>query len=533
MIVRTVARGHSFKKLAAYLTQPKEGQHRALWSMTENVAVDDPRTAARIMAHTAIHADELKAAAGIATRGRKAKEGPVYHVVMSWAEGQKPTQEQQQEAARSLLAMIGLDKAQALVVAHNDNGKEHLHIMANLVDPETGKRFSLSNDQHKMQAWALEYERAHGGVILKAREERAEKWAKGERPAKAERLPRPAYNRIDRAARDAAFTRQAEERASLRTAHSAEWKAAKAEAAAMRAAYKSAFRDAYAKAKAADRAENKPKWRDLFRRQQADTRSMDYAADHAEQQAETARKDARRATLATERAARRSDTLLGGLAQRLGLAATPEAAQERQRRAVDQMERAALHLATVQLGRASLKAKQDAERAALAKALGEVTFAKAQLAVDEMPRANFAAIITRQNAEKAAQIAAHNAERDELGMKRYEPKTSRKDDPMSLTERSSTTAFDAARQRQQPERGNAPVQGAQRTLTPDGRSTGTTPGAPQRQPEPVTATANENASKRPASAFELARQKANSPEAKAERERQQSRRPSRDFDNER
>ncbi len=149
------------------------------------------------------------------------------------------------------------------------------------------------------------------------------RWRRANAPPRSSAYPAQPITALHRAARGGAFTRQAEERAALRTMHSAEWKAAKAEAAAMQDAYKAAFQAAHAKAKDADRAANKPLWRDLFRRQQADARSMDHAATHAAQQAAAARQEAHAAKQATYVAARRSHGLLGSLARKLGLAAHP------------------------------------------------------------------------------------------------------------------------------------------------------------------------------------------------------------------
>jgi hypothetical protein len=553
MIVRVVARGQSFKKLAAYLTSPRDGQHRALWSMTENVAVDDPRTAAKIMAHVAMNADALKEAAGVGSGGRKSKIGPVYHAIMSWAEGQRPTPEHQQQAARSMLKAVGLEQAQALIVAHNDNGKEHLHVMVNLVDPETGRRFNLSNDHKRMEAWALEYERATGEVLVTKRAEKAEGRKAGDHPARAERFSRPQADRMDRAARESTFARQADERAALRELHSAEWREAKADAAAHRSAYKAAFRAAYAKAKAEDRAANKPQWAAVFRAQKLEAAQIEATAAQARRQTNTARQELRAAHDAVTKAERRAKTLLGGFAQKIGLAYTPEAAAFRLENARAAVERAALALAQIELKRAGLKVQQESERQQLARVLGENTFTKAQLATDGMSRADFGAMIARQADEKARQIAAHNAERDALGMKRYEPKTTRKGEPMAdpqLTEKDAARrAFARGSDRRQPEAQTPPkAQGAHRVLTPSGYSKGNTPGAPAQQPQ-QTAEADRTsfgaaelakgrrAEDRKLSPVAAARERNNTPEAKAARQADQTkarqRDRSRDFDNER
>ena len=566
MIVRNVSRGRSFQKLAAYLTSPKEGQHRALWSSVENVASDNPKTAAKIMAYIAEGADEIKAAQGIKATGRKAKDGPVYHVVMSWAEGQQPEQAHQLQAARDLLRTIGLEQAQALIVAHNDNGKEHLHIMANLVDPETGKRFSLSNDQHKMQEFALAYERANGGVLIERREQNAESWAKGEAQTKGDTIPRAAMDKADRAQRkawaqvkaerEAAYSQQGAERAAMRAEHGDQWKQAKAEAAAHRAAYKAAFRAAYAREKAAAKVANKPLWADVFKRQKAERASIERATFDARKNAEAARRHAVKMTRAAQKAEKRSRSLIGRAAQRLGFVQGPEVALHRQERAAEMMQAAALRLAQVELQKAQLSASQEAARRAIGAQISADTFAKAQLAVDTMPRTDFAAMIRAQDDQRRQMIERHNAERAALGMKPYEPRkqgAAPVDNHQLNPEKAdySRARFAQAAEPRQtkdtPDR--ATVQAANRHLTPAGMSTGNTPAAPTREAveraeqakqaeqgrtgfKAQELQAGREADKAPAfdkgqgerkaSPFDKAKDRANTAEAKAERSTQRA-----------
>ena len=507
MFVGVVARGRSFKGLAAYLTKPRDGDHRALWHTAENVGSDNPETVAKIMAFTSKHADEIKAATGH-RKTKNATTGEVYHAVMSWPEGVTPSQAEQLQAARDMLATAKLDKAQALIVAHNDNGKEHLHLMVNLVDPETGKRFTLSNDFHKMDAWATQYAQARGWLdktpkrAAKAAKqaENAQRSAEGGKtkaaPEKAQRIGRRDWQKIDRAAsqdwqrrkaeRDAAFARQGAERAELRAAHSAEWKTAKAEAAQHKAAYKAAFRAAYAQQKAADKPANKPAWGALFKRQEAERRAAVNVANNTHIQADRARLAARDTLRAMNRAERRKVSKLGRLAQRIGLAMTPEEARAHHMRAAERLNQTAQQLAAAELAKAGLAAKHEAERKALGAQLSQATFAKAQLAVSNMPRADFAAMIERQNAERAEQIERQNAERAALGMKPYEPRT-QGDKRMSPLEKMEPQAqraradFGRAAPKPlpaQPEAERAKVQGAFRAPAPNGHKVGVTFGAP-------------------------------------------------------
>lgn len=80
MIPNVSRAGHSFKGAFAYYLHDKgqdaDGGHkttaeRVAWTETRNLATDDPEAAKRIMIATARQAEALKAAAGIASTGRK------------------------------------------------------------------------------------------------------------------------------------------------------------------------------------------------------------------------------------------------------------------------------------------------------------------------------------------------------------------------------------------------------------------------------------------------------------------------------
>jgi len=156
--------GFSFKGVTAYLMHDKEAltSERVLWSETGNMYTNDIHTAAKVMAFTDCHADELKQASGGSTAGRKTETGSVYHYSLSWAIGEDPDRDHQRNAVLETLAHLGLSDHQYYMVAHDDTQHGHVHVVANLTHPETGKRAELGLDKRKLQEWALEYEREHG-----------------------------------------------------------------------------------------------------------------------------------------------------------------------------------------------------------------------------------------------------------------------------------------------------------------------------------------------------------------------------------
>ena len=151
MVVKMSAPGRSFGGVADYcLHDPRmqgeahhpESAERVEWTETRNLATSEGERAGRIMAATAEASPELKRLAGVAATGRKL-EKPVC---------------QMRRAAQESLKALGMERHQALVVSHRD-GQPHVHVIANRVDPESGKAAGLNRSKLKLSKWAEEYER--------------------------------------------------------------------------------------------------------------------------------------------------------------------------------------------------------------------------------------------------------------------------------------------------------------------------------------------------------------------------------------
>lgn len=172
MIPNIAKRGQSFKGVTAYLMHDKEAQtsHRVAWTSTHNLHTDSIARAAKWMAYVDMNRTELYA---IKNTGRGSSAGNVYHFSLSWAKDEQPGREHMEAAALSAVERLGLEKHQFYIVAHDDTEHSHLHVVASLVNPETGKIARTSHDRNKLDKWAYEYEQEHG---LKC-ENRAEKYA--------------------------------------------------------------------------------------------------------------------------------------------------------------------------------------------------------------------------------------------------------------------------------------------------------------------------------------------------------------------
>lgn len=181
MIVKINKRGHSFKGVTAYLMHDKKSQtaERIEWSETGNMHTADIEKASKVMAWTDINRETIKFMSDQNMSGRKTSTGAVYHTSLSWAIGEDVSAEKQKNAALDYIKTQGLEEHQYYMVSHNDTDHKHVHIVANLINPDTGKSHELGLDKKRAQSWALEYEKAYG-LHCKNREENKNKREQGE-----------------------------------------------------------------------------------------------------------------------------------------------------------------------------------------------------------------------------------------------------------------------------------------------------------------------------------------------------------------
>ena len=196
MVVKMSSPGRSFGGVADYCLHdprmPGEAHHpesaeRVEWTETRNLATSEGERAARIMAATAEASPDLKYLAGGAATGRKL-EKPVCHYSLSWAKDEKPDRQEMRRAAQESLKALGMERHQALVVSHRD-GQPHVHVIANRVDPESGKAAGLNRSKLKLSKWAEEYERGQGKIRCPQRERNNARRGQGKRVQ--DRVSRP------------------------------------------------------------------------------------------------------------------------------------------------------------------------------------------------------------------------------------------------------------------------------------------------------------------------------------------------------
>ena len=73
-----------------------------------------------------------------ARRSTRFQGNPVYHVSISWPEGEHPTREQCEKTVHHFMHGVGMEENEAFWAIHRDTDNDHLHMIVNKVHPERG-----------------------------------------------------------------------------------------------------------------------------------------------------------------------------------------------------------------------------------------------------------------------------------------------------------------------------------------------------------------------------------------------------------
>jgi len=101
---------------------------------------------------------EMNATAALSRRC----QSPSYHVILSWAALEHPTDAQMVEAADHALERLGMAEHQAVLAIHRDRDHQHIHIVVNRVHPGTHRAASTSHDFAKLERACREIEHRQG-----------------------------------------------------------------------------------------------------------------------------------------------------------------------------------------------------------------------------------------------------------------------------------------------------------------------------------------------------------------------------------
>ena len=202
MIAKVLGSVASFTGSAAYCLHDRaeEGEprpetaERVEWTDTRNLPTSRADRATAVMAATAESAPELKRLAGVPLTGRKLQK-PAYHFTLNWAKDETPGRQEMSRAVDESMKALGLEKHQALIVAHNDRAHAHVHVLVNRVSMDTGKAANLVRDRLTLSKWAEDYERRQGRIRCEKRVKNNAERRRGEWVRHRGSLPTGRYRR--------------------------------------------------------------------------------------------------------------------------------------------------------------------------------------------------------------------------------------------------------------------------------------------------------------------------------------------------
>ena len=186
-MIPVVTTGTSFRGCVAYMAHDKRRDgaagpptsERVAWTETRNLPTDDVDRAWRIMAFTATHQKELKAAAGEPLTGARCKK-PVYSLTLAWDPAQNPSKDEMLRAVDGALKTLHMDGRQAVIFCHTDEPQPHVHVVVNRISHLTGRAADIKRDWIKLSKWAERYERETGRILCELRVNHNARRAAGE-----------------------------------------------------------------------------------------------------------------------------------------------------------------------------------------------------------------------------------------------------------------------------------------------------------------------------------------------------------------
>lgn len=117
----------SFFRLCDYIAGGVEGEEKTIYTNTMNLEADGRKLSAEEAAREMHYNAHLN----------KRIKDPIYHAVMSFREGEIPTEEQVDEAVRIYLSELGMEHCHVYYGLHANTKNMHIHVCVSRVDPDT------------------------------------------------------------------------------------------------------------------------------------------------------------------------------------------------------------------------------------------------------------------------------------------------------------------------------------------------------------------------------------------------------------
>lgn len=161
----------SLVQLARYITGIKTQGDPAGWPALADYITDARSDGARVehVRLTNLDSDEVgpavKEILSTQARNRRSGNDRIYHLVVAFPPGERPTREQLDDIEDELCAAIGFAGHQRISAAHDDTDHFHLHVAISKVHPDTYRNVTPRRDYPKLMEACARLELKHGLTV--------------------------------------------------------------------------------------------------------------------------------------------------------------------------------------------------------------------------------------------------------------------------------------------------------------------------------------------------------------------------------
>jgi hypothetical protein len=146
--IKAEGRSTAAERLASYVIDAAHDGEKVAWSRVSNCGTDSPSLALVAIKHS--QAMNMRAT------------NKTLHLVVSFPEGERPTDAQLHVIEDGLCAALGMERHQRISALHVNTAHVHLHVALNRIDPETLHCVDPSFGQRKLMAACRDLEIALG-----------------------------------------------------------------------------------------------------------------------------------------------------------------------------------------------------------------------------------------------------------------------------------------------------------------------------------------------------------------------------------
>jgi hypothetical protein len=158
----------NFERLGRYILEAKTDGDAILWTRTAEYIIDLKSTGNKVLRYRITNCEaEVPAMAMVEVlvtqaKNTRSRADKTYHLVISFPDGEHPTQKQLADIEDTMCQALGFGEHQRISAVHQDTDHLHLHLAINKVHPQSFKVLEPYRDYYIRNQVCRELEQRHG-----------------------------------------------------------------------------------------------------------------------------------------------------------------------------------------------------------------------------------------------------------------------------------------------------------------------------------------------------------------------------------